>query len=104
MQYTFYDLAGQTLGKPVYKLIGAKCRDGVKLAYRSPPMPIEATAAEAEKAAKVGFRGHKLKAQSGAIVETARLITGACGPDFQIIRCQSTNSRTFELTIYREVA
>ena len=104
MQYTFYDLAGQTLGKPVYKLIGAKCRDGVKLAHRSPPMPAEVTAAEAEKAVKMGFRVHKLKAQSGNIVETARLTTEVCGSDFQIARCQSTNSHTFELTIYREVA
>ena len=83
-QCAFYDLAGQALGVPAYKLIGAKCRDKVELAYWSPPMPAEVTAAEAERAAKMGFRVHKLKARSGNIVETARLITEACGPDFQI--------------------
>ena len=105
MQYTFYDLAGQTLGEPVYKLIGAKCRDRVEFAYESPPMPIKATAAEAEKAAKMGFRVYKQSTErDGNIVETARLTTEVCGSDFQIARCQSTNSHTFELTIYREVA
>ena len=83
-QSAFYDLAGQALGVPTYKLIGHKYRDSVELAYWSPPMPPEATAAEAERAANLGFRVHKLKARSANIVETARLIQNACGPDFQI--------------------
>ena len=73
-QCAFYDLAGQALGVPAHKLIGEKYRDRVELAYWSPPMPAEATAAEAERAAKMGFRVHKLKARSWNIVETARLI------------------------------
>ncbi len=83
-QCAFYDLAGQALGIPAHKLIGAKCRDKVDVAYWSPPMPSEATAAEAERAVHMGFKVHKLKARSWNIVETARLITEACGPDFQI--------------------
>ena len=83
-QCAFYDLAGQALGVPAHKLIGEKYRDRVELAYWSPPMPAEATAAEAERAAKMGFRVHKLKARTANIVETARLIREACGPDFQI--------------------
>ena len=83
-QCAFYDLAGQALGVPAHKLIGEKYRDNVELAYWSPPMPAEATAAEAERAANMGFRVHKLKARTANIVETARLITEACGPDFQI--------------------
>ena len=69
---------------PAHKLIGEKYRDRVELAYWSPPMPAEATAAEAERAANMGFRVHKLKARKANIVETARLIREACGPDFQI--------------------
>ena len=69
---------------PAHKLIGEKYRDRVELAYWSPPMPAEVTAAEAERAAKMGFRVHKLKARSANIVETARLITEACGSGFQI--------------------
>ena len=83
-QCAFYDLAGQALGVPAHKLIGEKYRDRVELAYWSPPMPAEVTAAEAERAAKMGFRVHKLKARSANIVETARLIREACGPDFRI--------------------
>ena len=83
-QCAFYDLAGQALGMPAHKLIGEKYRDSVELAYWSPPMPAEATAGEAERAANMGFRVHKLKARTANIVETARLITAACGPDFQI--------------------
>ena len=83
-QCAFYDLAGQALGVPAHKLIGEKYRDSVELAYWSPPMPAEATAAEAERAANMGFRVHKLKARKANIVETARLIREACGPDFQI--------------------
>ena len=83
-QCAFYDLAGQALGVPAHKLIGEKHRDSVELAYWSPPMPAEATAAEAERAANMGFRVHKLKARKANIVETARLIREACGPDFQI--------------------
>ena len=83
-QCAFYDLAGQALGVPAHKLIGEKYRDRVELAYWSPPMPAEVTAAEAERAAKMGFRVHKLKARTANIVETARLITEACGPDFEI--------------------
>ena len=83
-QCAFYDLAGQALGVPAHKLIGEKYRDNVELAYWSPPMPAEATAAEAERAANMGFRVHKLKARKANIVETARLIREVCGPDFQI--------------------
>lgn len=83
-QCAFYDLAGQALGVPAHRLIGEKYRDKVELAYWSPPMPAEATAAEAEHAANMGFRVHKLKARRANIVETARLIREACGPDFQI--------------------
>ena len=83
-QCAFYDLAGQALGVPAHKLIGEKHRDRVELAYWSPPMPAEVTAAEAERAVNMGFRVHKLKARSANIVETARLIREACGPEFQI--------------------
>jgi len=47
-------------------------------------MLAEITAVKAERAVKMSFKVHKLKARSGNIVETARLITEVCGPDFQI--------------------
>ena len=57
LQCAFYDLAGQALGVPAHKLIGEKHRDSVELAYWSPPMPAEATAAEAELCCGHGFSG-----------------------------------------------
>ena len=92
-QCAFYDLAGQALEVPVHKLIGAKCRDKVDLAYWSPPMPSEATAAEAERAVHMGFKVHKLKARSWNIVKTARLITEACGGD-HAVRCTRIGSHS----------
>lgn len=83
-QSAFYDIAGQALGVPAHKLIGRQHRESVELAYWSPPMPPEATAAEAEHAADLGFRVHKLKARKATIVETARLVREACGPDFEL--------------------
>ncbi len=83
-QCAFYDIAGQALGVPIFRLLGPQCRERVELAYWSPPMPPETTAAEAERAARAGFKVHKLKARSATIVETAELITKACGPDFKI--------------------
>jgi L-alanine-DL-glutamate epimerase-like enolase superfamily enzyme len=47
-------------------------------------MPPEETAKEAEKAAKTGFKVHKLKARPHDIVKQAELITKAAGPDYQI--------------------
>ena len=84
LQSAFYDIAGQALGVPAYKLIGPKYRDSVELAYWSPAMPVENTVAEAKRAADLGFRVHKLKARSATIVETARLVKEECGPDFEI--------------------
>ena len=83
-QCALYDIVGQALGVPVYRLIGRQFRKRVELAYWSPPMPPEVTAAEAERAARAGFKVHKLKARPSTIVKTAELIAKTCGPDFKI--------------------
>lgn len=83
-QSALYDLVGQALGLPVWRLIGDQCRERVPVAYWSCHMPPEATAREAEKAAAQGFRVHKLKARSWDIVRQAELITKVAGPDYAI--------------------
>lgn len=83
-QSAVYDLAGQQLGVPVWRLIGDQYRDRVPVAYWSCHMPPEETAKEAEKAALQGFRVHKLKARSWDIVRQAELISKAAGPDYAI--------------------
>ena len=84
IQCALYDIAGQALGVPIHKLLGPKCRDRVELAYWSPPMTPEATASEAQRASRQGYRVHKLKARPGTIVQIAELVAKTCGPDFQL--------------------
>ncbi len=84
LQCAFYDIAAQALGVPAHKLFGQKARESVELAFWSPPMPPEVTASEARRGHDMGFRVHKLKARPDTIVETARLMTEACGPDYMI--------------------
>lgn len=95
-QSALYDLAGQQLGVPVWRLIGDQYRDRVPVAYWSCHMPPEETAREAEKAAARGFKVHKLKARSWDIVRQAELISKTAGPDYAI--------RVDPNTEFREVA
>lgn len=68
-QSAFYDLAGQALGVPVWRLIGDRQRERTAVAYWSCHMPPVETGREAERAAARGFRVHKLKARSWDIVQ-----------------------------------
>ncbi len=98
-QSALYDLAGQALGVPVWRLIGDQHRDRVPVAYWSCHMPPEATAREAEQAAARGFRVHKLKARSWDIVRQAELISKAAGPDYAIRVDPNTEFRDVALAV-----
>ena len=78
------DIAGQAYGIPIHRFFGPKVRDRVPVSYWSSPMTAEETAAEAEVGARMGFTNHKLKARSGNIVETVRLMKEAVGPDYTV--------------------
>lgn len=85
LQCAFYDIAGQALGIPIWKLIGKKARDKVELAYWSPPMPPEEMAKEAERARSLGFSVHKVKGHRiDDIFDICRLITEAVGSELKI--------------------
>ncbi len=92
-QSALYDLAGQALGVPVWRLIGDQHRERVPVAYWSCHMPPEATAREAEQAVAKGFTVHKLKARSWDAVRQAELITKAAGPDYAILFDPNTEFR-----------
>ncbi|HEU5319118.1 MAG TPA: enolase C-terminal domain-like protein [Chloroflexota bacterium] len=79
-----FDLAGKALGLPAHKLIGPKVRDRIPVGYWSCHMDPQDTALEAAQAARRGFKHHKLKARPWDIVEQARAIGDAAGPDYQI--------------------
>ncbi|MCC6443201.1 MAG: hypothetical protein IT210_07065 [Armatimonadetes bacterium] len=85
LQSALYDIAGQALGLPAWRLIGDRVRERIPVAYWSCHMPPESTAKEAEKAVALGFKVHKLKARSRDIVRQAELITkAAAGADYAI--------------------
>ena len=92
-QSALYDLVGQALGVPVWRLIGDQHRERVPVAYWSCHMPPEATAREAEQAVAKGFTVHKLKARSWDAVRQAELITKAAGPDYAILFDPNTEFR-----------
>jgi L-alanine-DL-glutamate epimerase-like enolase superfamily enzyme len=79
-----FDLAGKALGLPAHKLMGPKVRDRIPVGYWSCHMTPEDTGKEAARAARMGFKHHKLKARPWDIVEQARAIGEAAGPDYQI--------------------
>lgn len=79
-----FDLAGKALGLPAHKLMGSKVRDRIPVGYWSCHMTPEDTAKEAAQAARRGFRHHKLKARPWDIVDQARAIGEAAGPDYAI--------------------
>jgi len=85
LQCAFYDIAGQALGVPAWKLLGKKVREKVELAYWSPPMPPAEMAKEAERARSLGFSVHKVKGHRiDDIFDICRLITEAAGPELKI--------------------
>ena len=76
-QCALYDIAAQARGVPVWRLMGDQVRQRVPAAYWSCHLEPEETAREAEKAAALGFRVHKLKARSDDIVRQAECMTAA---------------------------
>jgi len=78
------DIAGRAYGLPLHRFFGQQVRDRVPVSYWSCPMEPHETAAEAEVGQRLGFKNHKLKARSWNIVETARQMKEATGPEYTI--------------------
>jgi L-alanine-DL-glutamate epimerase-like enolase superfamily enzyme len=98
-QSAMYDLVAQSVGLPVWRLVGDQYRDRVPVAYWSCHMPPEATAREAAKAAAAGFAVHKLKARSWDIVRQVELIAEAAGPDLAIRVDPNTEFRDVSVAV-----
>jgi muconate cycloisomerase len=56
-----YDIAGKTLGTPVYNLLGGRVRDTVPLSMSIRIAPIEEMIAQAKEVIRRGFKGVKIK-------------------------------------------
>ena len=78
------DISGRAYGLPLHRFFGQQVRDRVPVSYWSCPMEPHETAAEAEVGQRLGFKNHKLKARSWNIVETARQMKEATGPEYTI--------------------
>ena len=81
------DIAGRAYGLP-HIAFGQQVRDRVTVSYWSCPMEPHETAAEAEVGQRPEFKNHKLKARSWNIVETARQMKEATGPECERRRSQ----------------
>lgn len=82
--HVLFDIIGQALECPVYRLLGGKHRDKVPVAYWSPYLPPAETAKHAEEGASRGFKVHKIKARPWDAAAQVKAIAAAAGPDYAI--------------------
>jgi L-alanine-DL-glutamate epimerase-like enolase superfamily enzyme len=82
--HAIFDIIGQALGVPVYRLLGGKHRDRVPVAYWSPYLPPHETAKHAEEGKASGFTVHKIKARPWDAVRQVKAMTAAAGDDYAI--------------------
>jgi L-alanine-DL-glutamate epimerase-like enolase superfamily enzyme len=79
-----FDIAGQALGVPAYRLLGSKVRDTFPVAYWSPHQSPEITRQHAQEAAELGCKVHKIKARPDDGVEQVEAMAQGGGPDLAI--------------------
>jgi len=98
----FLDIAGQVYGIPIHQFFGKKVRDRVTVSYWSCHMEPFETADEAEVSVGLGFKNHKLKAQSHDIVKTVRMIREKVGSGYNI--CVDPNTEFNSLDVANRLA
>jgi len=81
MDLAAHDLAGRTLGVPVWQLLGGKVRDRVPVTHSIGLLPIEDAVDECRKVADEGIRTIKIKVgvEPGRDVEIVRKVRDAVG-------------------------
>ncbi|HET8576523.1 MAG TPA: enolase C-terminal domain-like protein [Methylomirabilota bacterium] len=81
-----YDLAGRSLGLPVWALLGGRARDRVPVTHSIGLLPIEEAAAECVQVVKEGIRTIKLKVgvEPARDVEIVHRVREAVGPDVDL--------------------
>jgi o-succinylbenzoate synthase len=86
IDFACYDLAGRSLGLPVYALLGGKFRDRVPLAWAVGLGTVEEMVAEAVTYARAGFPTIKLKIGLDAALDlqVVREVRRAIGPEVAI--------------------
>ena len=84
-EMAIFDLAGKTMGVPVYKLLGGKYQDKVAVAYWTGMKTGKDIEREAKRAVDLGYKGFKFKQRpENPMVEQIRSIHKAA-PELEIV-------------------
>lgn len=87
VDYALHDLVAQHIGVPLYQLLGGRCRDRYPLGWTIGWKSLAATAEEAVRAAREGYKAVKLKVGNPdwrADLERVEAARTALGPAFPI--------------------
>jgi muconate cycloisomerase len=97
VEMTMWDLVGQKLGLPLYRLLGGRLREALELAIVLHTGSPEDTASDARERVAEGYRAVKLKLGFGLEEDIARvrLVREAVGPDVAI-RIDPEESYTYK--------
>jgi L-Ala-D/L-Glu epimerase / N-acetyl-D-glutamate racemase len=74
VDYALHDLMGKALGVPLYKLLGGKSNEKIRLAYVMSSGTPEEVAAQARKLAEAGYSGLKLKVGANVVEEDVEMV------------------------------
>jgi L-alanine-DL-glutamate epimerase-like enolase superfamily enzyme len=88
VDYALHDLIAKALGVPLYKLLGGKSNEKIRLAYVMSSGTPQETAKQAAKIAKAGYGGLKLKVGANIIEEDIEMVAEvrrAVGNDVKIM-------------------
>jgi L-alanine-DL-glutamate epimerase-like enolase superfamily enzyme len=88
VDYALHDLMGKALGVPLYKLLGGRANEKIRLAYVMSSGTPQEVAQQALKLAKAGYGGLKLKVGANAIEEDLEMVAEvrrAVGNDVKIM-------------------
>lgn len=79
-----WDIMGKSVGKPIYDLIGGKCRDRIDIAYAFGIADLDVTKEKVLQIKEEGFNTLKTKGGKSLIfdINRAKVIREAGGPDF----------------------
>ncbi len=87
LQMALFDAAGKLAGVPIYRLLGAKCRDWCPISFWDHDMGPAAYEVEAKKAVELGYTSMKIKTRPWFdVYETIQRVS-AVTPDYFSIDC-----------------
>ena len=74
VDYALHDLMGKALGVPLFKLLGGRSNDKIRLAYVMSSGTPEEVAKQAQKLVEAGYKGLKLKVGANIVEEDVEMV------------------------------